>query len=270
MKVIAIIIGIVIFLVLLLRLGVLIQPTPFPAYPGRSAVLETVPLPEGLPAPVERFYHQTYGDEIPVIHSAVISGRATLNINGITLPSRFRFTHEAGKGYRHYFESTLFGLPLMKVNEHYLDGKGRLDLSILGVSEGPKIDQAANLGMWAEYGMFPSIWVTDPRVRWEPVDEETALLRIPYGEEEQTFVARFDSDSGMLRYLEVMRYRDADSVSKILWIAESVEYTTVDGDRLMTKGSATWLDQGKPWATFTAEDIVYNVDVSEYIRATGP
>jgi hypothetical protein len=34
-------------------------------------------------------------------------------------------------------------------------------------------------------------------------------------------------------------------------------------------GSATWLDQGKPWAIFRLEDVVYNVDVSKYIRQKG-
>ena len=34
-------------------------------------------------------------------------------------------------------------------------------------------------------------------------------------------------------------------------------------------GSATWLDQGKPWAMFTLEEVNYNVDVSDYIRQRG-
>jgi hypothetical protein len=45
---------------------------------------------------------------------------------GVSLPGRFRFIHDAGKDYRHYIEVTLFGFPIMKVNEFYLDGKSRL------------------------------------------------------------------------------------------------------------------------------------------------
>jgi hypothetical protein len=33
-----------------------------------------MPLPDGLPAPVERFYRQVYGDDVPRIESAVITG----------------------------------------------------------------------------------------------------------------------------------------------------------------------------------------------------
>jgi hypothetical protein len=29
------------------------------------------------------------------------------------------------------------------------------------------------------------------------------------------------------------------------------------------------MDDGKPWAVFTLEDIVFNADVSEYLRARG-
>jgi hypothetical protein len=38
----------------------------------------------------------------------------------------------------------------------------------------------------------------------------------------------------------------------------------------MTRGAATWFDDGRPWAVFNAENVVYNVDVGEYIRAKGP
>jgi hypothetical protein len=31
----------------------------------------------------------------------------------------------------------------------------------------------------------------------------------------------------------------------------------------------TWLDQGKPWAFFSVEQMAYNLDVSAYIRARG-
>nr|PZN21520.1 MAG: hypothetical protein DIU80_18960 [Chloroflexota bacterium] len=65
-----------------------------------------------------------------------------------------------------------------------------------------------------------------------------------------------------------MRYRDADG-EKILWIAESRDWCTVCGYTLPASGAATWLDQGRPWAVFTVEDVVYNADVSAYLRARG-
>lgn len=268
------IVGIVLVLIIAIGIGWLglrIQPKPFAPYPGQTPALQTVPLPDDLPAPVDRHYRQLYGDEVPLITSAVVSGRAKMRPFGFTLPARFRFVYEAGKGYRHYIEATVFGIPVMKVNEWYLDGHGRLELPVLGVAEGPKTDQGANIGMWAESSFMPAILVADSRIRWEAVDENTALLIVPFGDEEQRFVVRFDPQTGKLRLQEAMRYRD-EAGDKILWLAAAVPGETIEagGAVLDATGSATWLDQGIPWATFTAEAIVYNVDVQEYIRANGP
>jgi hypothetical protein len=271
MKIMTTVLSLLVVLTAVGWLGLQIKPRPFASYPTQIGALQTVPLPDDLPAPVARHYHQLYGEAVPVITSAVVSGRATIRPFGFDIPARFRFVYEAGQGYRHYIEGAWFSLPIMKVNEWYLDGHGRLELPILGVVEGPHTDQGANLGMWAESAFLPAILITDPRVRWEAIDEETALLIVPFGEAEQQFVVRFDPESGRQYLMEAMRYRDEES-DKILWLAASVpgETITVAGAVLDAVGSATWLDQGTPWAIFTTEQIVYNVDVQKYIRVRGP
>ena len=189
-------------------------------------------------------------------------------VGPVYLPSRFRFTHQAGEGYRHYIESTFFGFPILRVNERYLDGQGRMELPF-GTFEGEKINQGANLGLWGESMWYPAIFLTDPRPRWEAVDQDTALLYVPYEGGEEAFVARFDPESGMLTLLEAMRYKSEDSQSKTLWIPQVLEWDTVDGHPTMSKASLTWLDDGTPWVVFEVEEIVLNVDVEEYIRARG-
>jgi hypothetical protein len=268
-KAVLIIVGALVSLILLGWLGLQIKPAPLQPFPQQSGEAETRQLPEGYPAPVERFYRQIYGESVPIIGSFVVTGRAKMRIVGVTFPARFRFTHIAGQAYRHYIETTFFGLPLMRVNEHYLEGTSRLELPF-GVEEGPKVDQGANLGLWAETLWLPSIFVADPRVHWEPIDEETALLIVPFADKEQRFVARFDPETGMLHFLESMRFKGTYSEHKTLWINEALEWGTVDGNTTPVLSSATWFDEGTPWAVFTVEDIVHNADVQEYIQARGP
>ena len=250
--------------------GLQIQPAAFSALPAQAELPATIALPAGFPAPVERFYRQIYGANVPLIHSAVISGRAKLRLGGITFPGRFRFTHSAGQGYRHYIEATLFGLPLFKVNEIYLGGKGRLELPFGTIEGEPKVDQAANLGMWTESIWLPAILISDPRARWEAVDAQTALLIVPFGRQEERVLVRFDAETGLPCLLEAMRYRSAADKSKILWINEVRDWKVIDGNVLPAVGTVTWFDNGRPWAVFTVEDIVYNTDVHSYIRARGP
>lgn len=166
--------------------------------------------------------------------------------------------------------ATLFGLPVIKINEHYLDGKTRMELPFGVIENEPKVDQAANLDLWGEAMWFPSLYVTDPRARWEPVDDMTAILVVPSGDTEERFIVRFDTGSGLPRLMESMRYKGAGSVDKTLWLNEFLEWSDSGGQRVFAVVVVTWFDEGRPWAVFRVDEFVYNADLTEYIRAKGP
>jgi hypothetical protein len=271
MKILYIVLIILAVVIFIGWLGLQFKPAPFPAYAAQTPEFRTIPLPENLPAPVQRFYRAAYGDSIPVVESAVFQGRATIRpFFNIPLPARFVFVHNAGKEYRHYIEATWFGLPILKVNEGYVDGASFFEAPIGKIYDDAATNQAANLAVWAEAGWFPSIWLTDERVRWEAVDDRTALLFVPFEDKMENFVVRFNPETGMIDNMEVMRYRDSgDQARKILWITTTDEGPKIEGTNISSVGSATWLDQGKPWATFKLEEAHYNADVSEYIHQKG-
>ncbi|MCE1252852.1 MAG: hypothetical protein LWX83_04795 [Anaerolineae bacterium] len=269
MKILLISITSILFLFFVGWLGLQVQPQPFAAYRAAQGDTKYIPLPEGLPKPVQRFYRAVYGDNIPVIKSAVITGRAVMRpVGPFYLPARFRFTHIAGQGYRHYIETTFFGLPIMQVNEAYVNEHARMELPF-GTDEGEKLNQAANLGLWAETLWMPAVFLTDERVHWLPVDDHTAILKVPFEDTQDCFVVRFDPQTGLVSWFESMRYHDSNSSQKVLWLNQALRWEERDGKPFFAQGAANWMDDGKPWAIFNAEVIVTNVDVSEYILQKG-
>jgi hypothetical protein len=264
-----IIVAVIAALMLIVWLGLQVRPRPFSQPELAQGEVGTIPLPDCLPAPVECFYRTVYGKQIPVIESVVITGRGRMRPFGVWMPARFIIVHRAGYDYRHYFEVTFFGVPFLRINEGILEGKSFFESPMGTYYDDPNTNQAANLALWAEAGWFPAVWITDPRARWQAVDEHTVILFVPYdGSEEsgshESFVVRFNPQTGLVDLMEAMRYKAKGDTSKVLWLTNEIQ---VEGQPRVSY--ATWLDQGKPWASFALEEIQLNLDVSEYIRARG-
>jgi hypothetical protein len=116
----------------------------------------------------------------------------------------------------------------------------------------PKLDQGGFLGRWAETIMWlPARLATDPLVRWEPIDADTSWLIVPFARESERFLVRFDPGSGGIKHWEVMRYKNGVG-DKVLWI------------------NGAWFDDGRPWANFNAEQVVFDAPVDVSMAVKGP
>lgn len=257
-------VAVVAVLWLALWLGLRVRPKPFSFPRLAGSEVKTMPLPAGLPAPVERFYRAVYGEQLPVIESVVLTGRGRMRPFGVWMPARFVIVHRAGYDYRHYFEVTWFGLPFLKINEGILGGESFFESPMGTYANDPNTNQAANLAVWAEAGWFPALWLSDPRARWQAVDGHTAILFVPYGEGEESFVVRFNPQTGLVDLMEAMRYKAKGDASKVLWLTTETRPAGQPRTSFIT-----WLDDGKPWAALTPEEIRFNLDVNEYIRSRG-
>lgn len=255
----------------LVALGLRLEPEPFAAVERSEGTDQTVELAADLPPPVASFYRSIGAEPVPVIDSAVISATGTVALAGVRFPARLRFIHDAGEGYRHYIETTLYRRPVMGVNEWYLDGAATLELPFGTVEDEPKVDLAANLGLWGESIWLPTVYLTDPRVTWEPIDDATARLVVPTPDGgEDAFTVHFDPATDLVTRLETVRYKAATDAEKTEWVLDVSDWRLFDGLLLPVAGTATWADDDGPWLVVEVTDIVFNTDVSTSIRSRGP
>ncbi|MEE4194348.1 MAG: DUF6544 family protein [Anaerolineae bacterium] len=270
MKTIWLILIAVLAIVALFLVGLRITPKPLADSGFANGKIETIPMPAGLPAPVERFLREIYGEQIPVIETAIISGRAKLTVNGITFPSRYRFVHNAGQDYRHYIESTIFGFPILKVNEKYVDGHSLFSLPFGTLEDDPNTNQGANLALWAEAVWFPAVWATNPQVEWLVVDDNTVVMKVPFEDEMESVLLRFDPQTGLLSYLEAMRFKGETDTQKRLWMNEVNGWKESEGWLVPDPAAVIWFTDREPWAVFHTDEVIYNADFGGYIDEVGP
>ncbi|HQR79095.1 MAG TPA: hypothetical protein PLT68_02625 [Actinomycetota bacterium] len=247
------------------RRGLRTMPQAFPPFAADVPPVQYAPVPADLPEPVARYLQVVAGDRLPLLNTAVITGRMSMRLAGPALPGRFRFAHIAAEGYRHYMEIVPFGRRVMTGQEWYLDGHARLDLPTGTVSDQPRIDQAANLSMWAEYVWLPSALV-DPRVTWEAIDAVSARMRVPG---DDTLVVFFDEASGLIDRLEALRWRAAGDDEPLRWVTRIHAWTRIDGIGVPAVASLQWGDQAQPWLKLSLDEVVWNADLRDYLSASG-
>lgn len=242
--------------------GLQVRPANLPLVTDGARDLGTVSSSADVPAPVQRYFHAAYGDQAPRIESLVVYGRARANF-GIWLPLRYRLIHRPGQAFERYMEVTWFGWPVLRAIDRYVDGKGMTG-PVNNVATGPAVDQGANLILWAEAPLMPSLWLTDDRIRWEAVDDDSARLVFPLEGGEDELMVHFDPASHLIDRISAMRYRDMQS-GKIPWHADFLTWKTVNGAQVPARIAITWEDQGKPWSYWDLENYHWNVDIEQLI-----
>ncbi len=264
-----VLVGIVALLLTIGWLGFQIEPESFSPHPEKTKDAGVVNVPPDIPEPVKRYYEAAAGSHVPLIKTAIVWGKAKLRINGIWMPVRSKTYYLSGQAFHRYMEVTWFGKPFLKVSDVYMNGKGATNIEgIFNKREtGEKIDQGSNLALWGEIVFTPSVSLTDTHARWEAIDDDSARLVVPYGENNDGLDFKFDPKTGLITQILAMRYKGQNE-EKTPWLINITEWMTSHYVKIPSRFSVTWEDEGSPWSYWTVEDVEYNVDVGEMINET--
>ena len=159
-------------------------------------------------------------------------------------------------------EVTIYGASIGGGYEKYAQGTASAEIFGQVEPGGKKLDQAANLAVWAEGFWTPSIFITDERVRWESVSDTQARVYFPFDDGEDSLLLTFDPETGLMTEFQAMRYRGSASEDKIGWRGIPEKWERYDGVLIPSESSIIWADEGTSWATWTVENVQLNVDVS--------
>jgi len=251
--------------------GLQVRPSQFPAPPApdTAAPVRLVPIPDGLPAPVERWYRAEFPSGLPVYDSVVMRGTGTMRIAGVALPFRHHLELRLGRGFYRKMDITWFDIAILHGLDTCVDGVGVMNTPV-GRVDGAKIDQGANIIAWLELLAVPGVLAENPRVRWEPIDDTSARLVVPFADGEDSLVIAFDPATAAPASARTYRYRDADSAEKTGWVATMRDRRVVPGGlgRIETTVGAQRDGEERPWATFVYDSAWPNAAVPGYDAAS--
>jgi hypothetical protein len=231
----------------------------------------TVGLSRDLPEPVAR-YHRALGFDgyhVPAVDTFVLWGRARMRLVPLLrLPVRFWSAHRVGWNARQRLAVTWYGLPVLRAVDDYVDGRGRMRIGRRSVT-GPEIDQGENLFLWAELLLVPAALAARPQARWQSIDAESAMLRVPFDRASDRLMVRFDPDTGLLTECRALRYRTPGG-PKVGWYVWYERWTHGPGGWYPARISVRWADQPRPWFVLDVDGMAVNVPIDPDLKVGSP
>ena len=251
-------------------LGLRVRPARARAVPTGSPV-GTVELARNLPEPVVRYYRALGYDgwHVPAVGTFVLWGRAWMHPAPLLrLPVRFWSAHRVGWNARQRLTVTWYGLPVLRAVDDYVDGRGRMRIGRRSVT-GPEIDQGENLFLWAELLLVPAALAARREARWQSIDTDSALLRVPFGRDSDRLMVRFDPDTGLLTECRALRYRTPGG-PKVGWYVWFERWTHGPGGWYPARISVRWADQPQPWFVLDVDGMAVNVPIDPDLKVGSP
>jgi hypothetical protein len=161
----------------------------------------------------------------------------------------------------------VFGLPLIRVRDYYMEGKGNILVKALSSftvanSSGGKMDQGAMMRYLNEMMWFPSAFLRK-NVSFESIDANSARVTLKDMGKSVTATMYFDEEGKLTNFM-APRYRDMGKNKFELenWSTPIRDYGEFEGLRLPRKGAGVWnLKEGDlEYIDLTVVDLKHDPD----------
>lgn len=245
--------------------------------PGPPPVPGDVPLDPDLP-PVLRAHLDPDGTgRVRRVETFAFWARGRLRVGpAAELYLDFRAAQRVGHGFVHDITITWYGQPLIRGGDVFAGGRGRVQIGPFR-SAGPEVDQGANLAMWGEALVAPSVFAAGSPVRAVQEGADTVRLTLPSaaavaartrgrggadleagGTDTETAWLTFVD--GRPRRFRALRHRAAGR-PKEWWCGESLEWHQEDGLWQPGRLRATWEADEHPWLDLEVGRYLLDVPV---------
>ena len=231
----------------------LLDTARVPAPAGLKNCYEAREL-DGLPAPVQRYFHAVLKDGQPLIATATFELAGTINMSETGENWKPFTSWQRAVIHRPGFlwngRVALFPGVAANVHDSYIAGVGTLHAALLGlftvaqVQGGGEIARGELMRYFAEMVWYPTALLPSQGVHWEAVDDRSANATLVDGPVTLTLLFRFD-EAGLITSV----HADARGATQgkdgamlmLPWECSLSGYQLREGLRVPTRGEVAWL-----------------------------
>jgi hypothetical protein len=206
----------------------------------------------GLPPPVQRYFRATLKDGAPIVAASTVRHEGMFNMSEGSeswkpfVSTQRVVTHRPG----FVWDGRISMFPGLTVHVHdaYLAGEGILHPSIgglvtlLDLRGGGDVAQGELMRFFAEAAWYPTALLPSQGVRWEAVDDGSAMATLIDGGLTLTLLFRFSADGRMEGVRADARGRTvAGRVIPTPWEGRWSNFVERDGMRVPLTGEVAWI-----------------------------
>lgn len=217
----------------------------------------------GLPAAVQRFLEASYPEDVPEPATLVTDATGRLRLGRWPrLPMRTRVSLIPGAHRVMDIAVRIGPVTLLHGLDAYVDGHG-FTKAVGAADIGEEFDQGAFHALVLESLGLPHSW---PRLRfaWESLDDDTAILRVPFKDGVETPTVRFDPTSGFPATFEVARHKGRGP--KVDWRVDIEGWRRFGSVWEPEVLAVRWMDEPGPWFTLQTRQVVEDADVGDALE----